>query len=192
MKKLLIIAFPIVLMTLNGCATTPPNNSSQAAINFKNLHPKKYKINDVNIHLVSQVNKEGFLTKDNIQQKYIDDLNQQLIFQKKNVINTNEDAALVNVEVTHKRVFMGEGLKFIGGDHIVGGYADTVFTYNINVVYQGVVVETYSIKDAISYKGGILGNFKKIARDLSSSGDAQDELEDVQKATTDIVDHLKN
>ncbi|MBF7691283.1 hypothetical protein I2F29_12410 [Acinetobacter sp. FNA3] len=192
MKKLLIFTFPIVLMTLNGCATTPINNSSQAATNFKNLHPKQYKINNVNIHLVSQVNKDGFLTKDNIQQKYIDDLNQQLILQKKNVINTNEDVALVNVEVTHKRVFMGEGLKFIGGDHVVGGYADTVFTYNVNVVYQGVIVETYSIKDAISYKGGIFGNLKKIARDLSSSGDAQDELEDVQKATTDIVDHLKN
>lgn len=192
MKNLLTITL-FTALTLSGCATTnTPSQTSQAAIAFKNVHPKHYKLNNINIHLVSQVNKEGFLTKENIQKTYVDNLNQQLKLQNKSANNPNEEVALVDVDVTHKRIFMGEGLKFIAGDHIIGGYADTVFTYKINVIYQGVIIETHTTKDVIYYKGGIVGNFKKIARDLSSQGNAQNELDDVQKATADIINHLKS
>lgn len=71
--------------------------------------------------------KEGFLTKDNIQQTYVDELNKQLERQHKNITNVSTGFALVDIGLIHKRVFMGEGLKFIGGDKLVGGYADTIF-----------------------------------------------------------------
>ncbi|ENV79842.1 MULTISPECIES: putative periplasmic lipoprotein [Acinetobacter] len=192
MKKFLMVILPVVLGMV-GCASNPTNidKKSQNIIAFTNMHPKQYKLNDVNIRLESSVQKEGFLTKDNIQQTYVDELNKQLERQHKNISNLSTGFALVDIGLIHKRVFMGEGLKFIGGDKLVGGYADTVFTYNVKVTYNGEVVQTFQRKQQIASKGGMIGNFKKIARDLSSTGTPQNEIEDIEKAVMTIVNDLQ-
>lgn len=191
MKKVFLVALPIMFGTI-GCASTSQNTSkvSSNVIEFKSMHPKQYKLNDVNIRLETLIQKEGYLTKENIQQVYIDALNKELITQNKNTKDTNDNVALVDLDLIHKRVFMGEGFKFVGGEKLVTGYADTVFTYRIKVTYKGEVVQTYKTGKLLTRKGGIIGNFQKMGRDLSGGGTPKNELDDLNKAAKGIIASL--
>lgn len=192
MKKILLVGLSVAL-GVSACTSNPKDMSSKSknVTEFNSINHKQYKLNNVNIRLDSSVEKEGFLTKDTIQKVYLDELNKQLQLQHKNVTNPSAKFALVDVDLTHKRIFMGEGLKFIGGNRIVGGYADTVFTYKVKVIYNGEVVQNFEREKQIARKRGLIGNFKKIARDLSSSGKPENEIQDLQKVSAAIVADLK-
>ena len=88
----------------------------------ENIQPKKYLIESVSVNLSSKVNAPSFLTQDQIEEQYLQNLKNEL--KSKGLLSDGLTAQpiLLSFEIKQKRVFAGEDLKFLGSK-AVGKYA---------------------------------------------------------------------
>ncbi|MCS4296466.1 MULTISPECIES: hypothetical protein [Acinetobacter] len=88
----------------------------------ENIQPKKYHIETVNVSLASKVDAPTFSTQDQIKERYVQKLTDEL--ESKGLLADEQTAQPITLsfDIKQKRVFAGEDLKFLGSKAI-GKYA---------------------------------------------------------------------
>ena len=153
----------------------------------ENIQPKKYLIESVSVNLSNKVNAPSFLTQDQIEERYLQNLKNELKSKGLLADELTTQPISLSFEIKQKRVFAGEDLKFLGSK-AVGKYAHSTLQYTSTMTYDNKELANYVSAEKISLgKSGSLG---KIVRDLSGSGKPENELEDIDSFVQFIIEQL--
>lgn len=153
----------------------------------ENIQPKKYHIETVNVSLASKVDAPTFSTQDQIKERYVQKLTDEL--KSKGLLADEQTAQPISLSfnIKQKRVFAGEDLKFLGSKAI-GKYAHSTLQYTSTMTYDNKDLANYVSSEKISLgKSGSLG---KIVRDLSGKGSPDNENEDIDGFAKYMIDQL--
>jgi hypothetical protein len=153
----------------------------------ENIQPKKYHIETVNVSLASKVDAPTFSTQDQIKERYVQKLTDEL--KSKGLLADEQTAQPISLsfDIKQKRVFAGEDLKFLGSKAI-GKYAHSTLQYTSTMTYDNKDLANYVSSEKISLgKSGSLG---KIVRDLSGKGSPDNEIEDIDGFTKYMIEQL--
>ena len=153
----------------------------------ENIQPKKYHIETVNVSLASKVDAPTFSTQDQIQERYVQKLTDELKSKGLLADEQTVQPILLSFDIKQKRVFAGEDLKFLGSKAI-GKYAHSTLQYTSTMTYDNKDLANYVSSEKISLgKSGSLG---KIVRDLSGKGSPDNENEDIDGFAKYIIEQL--
>lgn len=153
----------------------------------ENIQPKKYHIETVNVSLASKVDAPTFSTQDQIKERYVQKLTDEL--KSKRLLADEQTAQPISLsfDIKQKRVFAGEDLKFLGSKAI-GKYAHSTLQYTSTMTYDNKDLANYVSSEKISLgKSGSLG---KIVRDLSGKGSPDNENEDIDGFAKYMIEQL--
>lgn len=153
----------------------------------ENIQPKKYHIETVNVSLASKVDAPTFSTQDQIKERYVKKLTDEL--KSKGLLADEQTAQPISLsfDIKQKRVFAGEDLKFLGSKAI-GKYAHSTLQYTSTMTYDSKDLANYASSEKISLgKSGSLG---KIVRDLSGKGSPDNENEDIDGFAKYMIEQL--
>lgn len=153
----------------------------------ENIQPKKYHIETVNVSLASKVDAPTFSTQDQIKERYVQKLTNEL--KSKGLLADEQTAQPISLsfDIKQKRVFAGEDLKFLGSKAI-GKYAHSTLQYTSTMTYDNKDLAKYVSSEKISLgKSGSLG---KIVRDLSGKGSPDNENEDIDGFAKYMIEQL--
>lgn len=153
----------------------------------ENIQPKKYHIETVNVSLASKVDAPTFSTQDQIKERYVQKLTDEL--ESKGLLADEQTAQPISLsfDIKQKRVFAGEDLKFLGSKAI-GKYAHSTLQYTSTMTYDNKDLANYVSSEKISLgKSGSLG---KIVRDLSGKGSPDNENEDIDGFAKYMIEQL--
>lgn len=153
-----------------------------------NIQPRLYKINNLNVNLLSRMARPEYLNQDNMTTLYKETIEKNLkaknMFADENILNPIN----INLDINHKRIFMGEGFSKVGNETLVGNYSTSEIQYNSSI--------TANNKELASYKSGkyvSIGNhgaFAKMFRDLAGKGKPEHEIIDVENFAERITNEL--
>lgn len=153
----------------------------------ENIQPKKYHIETVNVSLASKVDAPTFSTQDQIKERYVQKLTDEL--KSKGLLADEQTAQPISLsfDIKQKRVFAGEDLKFLGSKAI-GKYAHSTLQYTSTMTYDNKDLANYVSSEKILLgKSGSLG---KIVRDLSGKGSPDNENEDIDGFAKYMIEQL--
>ena len=185
-QYLILTVMAVITFTANAKPTQfykPYKNTNTV----ENIQPKKYLIESVSVNLSNKVNAPSFLTQDQIEERYLQNLKNEL--KSKGLLADGLTAQPISLsfEIKQKRVFAGEDLKFLGSK-AVGKYAHSTLKYTSTMTYDNKELANYVSAEKISLgKSGSLG---KIVRDLSGSGKPENALEDIDGFVHFIIEQL--
>ena len=162
-----------------------PYTSEQEVPQVEN---KRYQLGEINLDFSSKIDREGFLTEQEISNQYRQDIENQLREQNIYADENSQNIITINLNIQQKRVFAGEGFSRIGNESLVGKYAHSTMKYQSTLKLNDQPLATYSSSAKISI--GKKGSIGKIFRDLSGGGKPENELEDIQGFSKYIVDNL--
>ncbi|GAB3044826.1 hypothetical protein GCM10027155_07400 [Acinetobacter apis] len=155
--------------------------------NVEHIEPKLYIIRNVTVSLSSKIEAPDFLNQEQVKERYVQKLNDALSAQNMLANEHTEKPILVDFDITQKRVFAGEGLKFISSK-VVGKYAHSEFEYSSTLSSNNTDIAKLSIDKVMGI--GKNGSFGKIYRDLSWSGKPENEIEDIDAFTNLMIENL--
>lgn len=184
------ITFFIALCCITHVALAKPAQfykPYKSSILVENIQPKLYLIKDVNVRLSSKTNSPDFQTEEQIKNRYIQKLNEELKQQNLLANEQTTQPIFVNFDIEQKRVFAGEDLKFLS-PKVVGKYAHSTLIYKSTLVHNNVELAKLSSEEKISI--GKKGSLSKIVRDLSGGGKPENELEDIDGFAHYMIEQL--
>lgn len=161
-----------------------PYKSSETV---ENIQPKKYVVGEVNITLSSKVDAPTFYSQDQIKERYIQKLNEEL--KSKGLLADQETTQPISLsfDIKQKRVFSGEDLSFLSSK-VVGKYAHSTLQYTSTMTFNSKPLATYESSERISL--GKNGSIGKIVRDLSGKGSPENEKEDIDGFVNYMIEQL--
>jgi hypothetical protein len=161
-----------------------PYKSSETV---ENIQPKKYIVGEVNLTLSSKLDAPTFYSQDQIKERYIQKLNEEL--RLKGLLADQETAQPISVsfDIKQKRVFSGEDLSFLSSK-VVGKYAHSTLQYTSTITFNNKPLATYESSERISL--GKNGSIGKIVRDLSGKGSPENEKEDIDGFVNYMIEQL--
>ena len=185
-QYLILTVIVVSAFTVNAKPTQfyKPYKSMNAV---ENIQPKKYLIKSIDVNLSSKVNAPKFLTQDQIKERYLQKLTNEL--KSKGLLADTEKVQpiFLDFKIKQKRVFAGEDLKFLGSK-VVGKYAHSTLQYSSTMTYGNKELANFISSEKISLgKSGSLG---KIVRDLSGKGLPDNELEDIDGFASYMIEQL--
>lgn len=161
-----------------------PYKSAQVV---ENIQPRLFIINDVKVTLVSKIDAPDFLTQDQIKERYIKKLTEELKINNLLANEKTEKPILVKFDIKQKRVFAGEDLKFLSSK-VVGKYAQSTMQYTSSLNNGAVELAKFKSDERVSI--GKKGSIGKIMRDLSGKGNPENELEDIDGFAKYMIEQL--
>ncbi|SDB88856.1 hypothetical protein [Acinetobacter boissieri] len=188
-KKLLLccVSGAILISTTVFAKTDKFYKPYDTVGDVEHIQPKLYVVHNVNVSLSSKINAPDFLNQEQVKERYIQKLNDALGAQNMLANEHTEKPILVDFDIKQKRVFAGEDLSFISSK-VIGKYAHTEFQYTSTLSYNNAEIAKLSVDKMIGI--GKNGSFGKIYRDLSGSGKAENELEDIDAFTMLMIENL--
>ena len=150
-----------------------------------------YKIEDVDLHLNSKCEGKAYPNEAELKNIFSKKIRES--FCQANTCNngkTDENTINIKVAVVYKRVFMGEGFRC----NEAYGHSSLIYSYYFSKNDQTIFSEGQS-SELVTNKG-LFGNLKTIATQISATGDADNEMENINIFTNaiskDISEKVKN
>lgn len=154
----------------------------------ENIQPRLYKIDNLKVNLTSRMDRPEYLNQESMTTLYKEKIESKL--KEKNMLADENTAVPINLnlEINHKRVFMGEGFSRIGKEVLVGNYGAGEFQYNATLTAQNIELANYKSEKYVGI--GNQGSFGKMFRDLAGKGKPEHEIMDIDAFSNRIVDQL--
>jgi hypothetical protein len=176
MKKIIIAA-----LVLGACA-----NPRAAALKGKVDSDTKYKLEDVKVSLESKCEAGGFPDEAGITETYTKKAREKFCMARECTDNPSAGDITVSANVVHKRVFMGEG--FGCGSNPSYGHASMRYSYELK--QDGAVLYSKELSEEYVPNRGLFGNIGRIATQISFTGDADNELDDIDYLSSGLANVL--
>ena len=115
-QYLILTVMAVITFTANAKPTQfykPYKNTNTV----ENIQPKKYLIESVSVNLSNKVNAPSFLTQDQIEERYLQNLKNELKSKGLLADELTTQPISLSFEIKQKRVFAGEDLKFLDPDN---------------------------------------------------------------------------
>jgi len=177
MNKILLSLSCILL--INGCSSVP---KKPREIN----EDTKFVLNPIKTELTSKCKDDDFPNAAKINSIFDEQIREKFCKEHKCVDSVGKDlnVAVIDLDIFYTRIFMGEGIV------CTGGYANSTIGYTNKVSKNNVLIGSNSRSELVINQG-LFGNLMQIGKQLTLTGDAENEAKIINKFTNAMAKEIE-